>query len=178
MKLNKLERAILYLLSRAKENGVKNLSSFQIMKILYMLEVESRRFIGRSFIGENEIRFFRYPRGPISYDIYNSLSTLENGFIKVEESQTSGYPNPRRCYSLKKSINPLKLGFTKEELLFMNSVIDDYVNTNQKKLGEIVYSTEPMKSITKKEKNNQILEGIPLQMNEVYLDKDIVAMIN
>lgn len=57
MPLTSLQVLILYILKFAKEQGVESLSQSQIMLLVYMMEVESRKYLGEPFI--QGIRFQR-----------------------------------------------------------------------------------------------------------------------
>ena len=63
MKLQKIHETILYILLMAKENGTGDLSKFQIVKLLYLIQIESLKFTGRPFI--NNLSFFREKNGPL-----------------------------------------------------------------------------------------------------------------
>ena len=174
--MTKLENTILYLLSRVKERGKDNLSKFELFKFLYLLENESYKFAGKSFF-DNKISFVRYKNGPISINIYNALNTLKNKYINLEEEQKESYDFPRHCISLKKRLN--KIDLDESEKLFINSVVESYITLSIKELKKIVYATEPMEEIIKKEKKSKakFLKGEKLNFNCILLDEDVVDLI-
>lgn len=175
MNITPLQQLIIYILKFAEEQGQSNLSKFQIMKLVYLVEVEYRKFVGEPLISNT--KFQRYENGPISTDVYNAIDQLVGKYISVTYSNTEGYENTRACH---KSINTNKITFTfsKDQLIFLNCVLSDYVGLTQKKLKEIAYETEPMKEIlTIEEKSNKKALGYTIDMNKVPLDEDILEAI-
>jgi len=174
--MTKLENTILYLLTRAKERDKKNLSKFELFKLLYLLEAESYKFVGKSFF-DNSISFVRYQNGPISMDVYKALNVLEKKYINIAEEKKQDYGFPRHCISLKKKLK--KINLDESEKLFINSVVESYITLPMNKLKEIVYATEPMEEIIKEEKKNKVkfLKGEKLNFNCISLDEDVVDLI-
>ncbi|MFH0840455.1 MAG: type II toxin-antitoxin system antitoxin SocA domain-containing protein [bacterium] len=174
--MNKLEKTILYLLTRARDNGKNNLSKFELFKFLYLLEVESYKFTGNSFF-DSSVSFARDNNGPISVDVYHALNALNGKHIKLIEVENKKYGHNRCCISLIKNLK--KIDLTDSEKLFINSIIKSYINLTIKKLKEIVYDTEPMQEILKEEKKRKIkfLKGEKINFNHISLDEDIVDLI-
>ena len=171
--MTRLEYTILYLLSKAKEKDISDLSKFQIMKLIYLLEIEAYKFTGKSFF--DSVYFKRDDNGPISVDIYTALDNLTGGYIKREIVENPGYGYPRHCISLKKNIKKFELKDT--EKIFLNSVFESYLNLSQKKLKEITYSTEPMKEILIEEKKaHGILKGRHVDLTSVSLDEEMINL--
>lgn len=160
----RIENAILYLLKRANEKKVNNLSRFQIMKLLYLIDIEYRRFLGISFY--KTASFTRWDRGPLLIEAYPILDELyAKKIINIVGRKILGYNKERLCHSLNK-LN-VRINLTNAEKVFLNSIIDSYIDLNLNKLKELVYSTEPMKEILQREKvNNNILKE-KLNMNLV-----------
>jgi uncharacterized phage-associated protein len=174
--MTKLESTILYILSRAKERGKDNLSKFELFKLLYLLENESYKFVGKSFF-DSSISFVRDKNGPISVDIYNALNALQGKYITLNEEKKEDYSFARCCISLKKKVN--KIDLDESESLFINSIVESYISLPIKKLKEIVYATEPMEQILEEEKRKKIklLKGEKLNFNCISLDEDVVDLI-
>lgn len=172
-KLAKIDIVILYILLKAREKGIKDLSKFQIMKILYMIEAEAHRYIGTGLLG---ISFNRDENGPISTEIYDSLDKLKHkNLVSMEETKVTDYPHPRHGYSLAKKVG---LPIQDTEKVFLNSVIDSYIELNQKRLKEIVYNTEPMREITScEDRLHRKLKGSKINFDSIPLDEDIVEIL-
>lgn len=171
---SRLDNTLLYLLSIAQEKGKKNLSKFQLMKLIYMAEVESCRYSGKSFLGD--ARFIRHENGPISLDIYDSLKKLHPRYIHVEESQKKDYAYPRHGISLKRRV---KINLSESEKIFLNSVFESYLNLSQQELKQLVYQTEPMREILKEERKQHIkLIGTRINFDLIPLDRDVVELIS
>ncbi len=114
MELSRLQNLILYILIKTEEKDIKNLSKYQIMKLIYLVEVESHRFLGESFIGESQIKFYRESRGPVSRNIYDALRELDGKYIDISIESVKGYSQPRHSHSLKKDID-VSLNFSDEK---------------------------------------------------------------
>src|SRR3989339_1285461 len=168
--MSKLETTILYLLARAKERGKENLSKFELFKLLYLLEIESYKFTGKSFFNSS-ISFVRDKNGPISIDIYNALNILSGKHINMTEEKKDNYEYPRHCISLKNIIN--KIDLNESEKLFINSVVESYILLPIKELKKIVYNTEPMLKLIEieKQKKAKVLKGEKLNFDCVPLDE-------
>ncbi len=171
--MTKLESTILYLLARAKKKGKKNLSKFELFKLLYLLEVGAYQYTGRGFL--NGVSFVREKNGPISIDIYNALSNLNGKYIELSDVKKADYPYPRCCISLKKDFKTDI--FSQSEKLFMNSVFEDYLDLPIKDLKDLVYKTPPMKDIIGREGKGKILKGHPINFNSIPLDEEMVDLI-
>jgi len=170
MKLSKLQETILYIISEAQENGLKPLSKFQLMKLIYLLQVESLKFTGSPFL--DEPRFLRYQRGPLSPQIYDALSGLDGKYIKINEITNKEYGHNKQEHIL---VKLPKLNLSRSEQIFINSVLKDYLSLTQTKLGDVVYKTEPMAKIVEYEKQNHAsMNGYQLDMSSIPLDEDVL----
>lgn len=175
MELTRLDETILYILDRANSRFKQiGLSKFQLMKINYLIEVESRKFIGEPF--NPEFKFVRDKNGPISYQVYESIEKLENEYIKIKLQPNYEYGHTRANHML---IKKPKFNFSKDEIIFLNSVIDDSLKLTQSALKKWVYSTEPMVGMLKEEaeENMDLKKGATLNLNLIALDEDVVEGI-
>ncbi|MDP2736542.1 MAG: Panacea domain-containing protein [bacterium] len=174
--MNKLEQTILYLLARAKEKGKDNLSKFELFKLLYLLEIESYKFTGKSFFNSS-ISFVRDKNGPISIDVYNALNMLKNEYINLTEEKKEDYEFSRHCISLKNKLS--KTNLAESEKLFINSIVESYISLPIKELKSIVYATEPMEKMLEAEKKKKVkvLKGEKLDFNCITLDEDVLDLI-
>jgi len=172
--ISMLQELILYILKFSQEQGIDNLSKFQIMKLVYLIESEHRKYVGKPFIVQT--KFQRDKNGPISKDIYHAIEPLKGKYIKVSETETEGYDYPRTCH---RTINMDKFtfSFTKEQKIFLNCVLDDYIKLPQKELRKMVYNTEPMKKILKQEEKTHKKVHGDIDMSAIPLDKDVSQTI-
>lgn len=173
--LSRLEATILYILSKAHERGLKDLSRFELMKLVYLIETNAQKFIGESFA--HDVTFVRDMNGPISYDIYKANEHLEGaGLITITKQDNEEYGYPRYCHRLSGDLPDL--GFDESEAIFLNSVLDDYLGLKISELKEIVYKTEPMVTVQKMESHTGSLsKGQKLNLSEIPLDEDVLAAI-
>lgn len=173
MMLSKAQELILIILDRAKQEGMENLSKFQLMKLVYLIETEALKYSGTFFV---KFRFIRDANGPISIDTYNAIDELKTlGLINVYQKSNPKYGHDRICHKMIKSLPEIK-NFSKDEVLFIDSVLSDYLPLTQNKLQKVAYSTEPMQAILKEE-NGKILKGKPLDMNLVNVHEDVMESI-
>lgn len=177
--MNKLEKTIIWILEAARERKIKDLSKLQIQKLVYLIDVEYRRYSGESFFA-NSVSFYRQKLGPLSIQVYDALKDLDqSGCVKMTITDGAGYTAPRHGYSL--SINPNQLKthrLSTGEMVFVGSVLNDYVSLDQAKLKKIAYKTEPMERMLREEtKRGKELNGAPLNMELIPLDGDLVKII-
>ncbi len=171
MKPTRLQETILYILQSAQQAGVPPLSRFQLMKLIYLIQIESMRFAGIPFI--DGLHFYRQRNGPLSAQVYNAVSDMEGEYVKVIEVQNKKYGHNKHEHRLIKT--PKKYSLSNSEIIFLNSVLKDYLALAQKHLKEIVYETEPMVDIVTKEQQKRIsLEGLPINMSLVPLDQELI----
>lgn len=177
--MTKLEKTIIWILEAAKEKKIKDLSKLQIHKLVYLIDVESRKFNGESFFGD-DINFQREKLGPISVQVYDALANLtQNRLVQLEISDGSGYTAPRHGYSLTNKVNLQDFELSNGEMAFIGSVLRDYVNLRQADLKKIAYSTEPMKILTCQEaEQGKKFEGVTLNMDSVPMDEELMKIIS
>lgn len=170
--LSRLESTILYILHVAKSNGINNLSRFELMKLVYLIEVNAQKFIGEPF---TQATFVRETNGPISYDIYKANEKLDKkGLLKISAQDNQEYGYPRYCHALIGKVPDL--GLSDSELIFLNSVLDEYLGLSIKKLKQLAYITEPMVAIKESEEKSGVLQkGKRLTLEDVPLDEDILS---
>lgn len=150
------------------------MAKFQIMKLVYLLEVEAYKFVGEGFFGT--INFQRDKNGPISINVYNALDNLQSRrYIGMKISKRPDYPHPRHCYFLNKL--PQKIDLGDSEKIFLNSVLESYIDMSIKRLKEITYLTEPMKEILKKEESGKkgILKRELLDLDCISIDEELAG---
>lgn len=168
--MNLLEELLLLILDRAQKMGIKNLSSFQLFKIPYIIQVLSVKYAGTNFL-PNTV-FIREKNGPISVDIYSAIDNLvKEGYIGLDVSKRDDYPFPRYGHKLKKKLP--KLSLSQGEIIFIDNFLAELLPLSQKKLKDYAYDTEPMKEIAKSEKGS-IKKGAVLNFSTVLVDPDIV----
>lgn len=173
MMLSKAQELILIILDRAKQEGLENLSKFQLMKLIYLIETEALKYSGTFLV---KFRFVRDANGPISIDAYNAIDELKTlGLIDIYQKSNPKYGHDRICHKIKRTLPEIK-NFSKDEILFIDSVLSDYLTLTQNNLKKVAYSTEPMKAILEEEKG-KTLKGKPLDMNLVSVHKDVMEAI-
>lgn len=118
-----------------------------VVKLLYLIDLEAHRYLGRSVTGVT-YRLWHY--GPFDPDIYRSLERLRDAGEIAEETiqypSAAGYRyttrNPGRTHDL-----------TPAEEAVVTFVLGTYAPRDLEEVLDVVYNTEPMKRV----------EGEPLQ---------------
>jgi len=168
--MTRLEELLLFILDRAHKMGIKDLSSFQLFKIPYIIQVLSLKYAAKAFLPDTI--FVRHKNGPISLDIYSSIENLVRmKYIDLDTSKKEDYKFERRCHKLAKKLP--KLNFNQGEVIFLDNFLSELLPLSQKKLQEYAYSTEPMIEITKEEKG-EIKKGAVINFLNVLVDSDVV----
>ncbi len=169
-KPSKLEETILHVIKRASDKGLK-LSKFQLLKLIYLIQVESQKYTEHSFI--DDLKFYREKNGPVSASVYHAVKNLEaSGLIKIKKVENKEYRYPKYEHTFVKG--PKHRELSGDELIFLNSVLEDWLSLSQARLKRLVYETEPMGEILEKEEGKWVLEGAPLNLNAVSLDTEII----
>ncbi|MEK9134892.1 MAG: type II toxin-antitoxin system antitoxin SocA domain-containing protein [Patescibacteria group bacterium] len=168
---NRLEELILLILDRTHKEGKADLSRFQMLKIIYLIQVYSLKYAGTSLLPQTT--FIREKNGPISVDIYKSTDGLVGrGYIKKEIKENKGYGHERHCFSLAKKLP--QLNFNKGELLFLDSFLSELLPLTQAQLKARAYATEPMKDILNRERNGVKKTGEVIDFSSVAVDQDVI----
>lgn len=169
--MTRLGELLLFVLDRAKKYGKKDLSRFEVLKIIYLLQVYSLKYAGTALIAG--MTFAREKNGPISVDVYNTMDALvTDGYLRKEVIENEGYGHPRHAFSQSKKLPDLSFGAG--EVIFMDSFLSELLPLSQRSLKERAYATEPMKAITKKEKNKSIRKGDIIDFSLVSVDPDVM----
>lgn len=168
--MTRLEELLLLILDRAQKMGMKDLSSFQLFKIPYVIQVFSMKYAGKNFLPHTV--FVREKNGPISIDIYSAVDNLVKlGYIGLDVSKKTDYPFPRHGHRLAKKLP--KLSLSKGEIIFLDNFLSELLPLSQKKLKDFAYATEPMREILKDEEKG-IKKGAVLNFSTVTVDSDVV----
>lgn len=173
--MNRLQETILHILKRASERGIKELSRFQIVKLIYLIQIESQKYTGEPFI--DNLRFFREKNGPLSKQIYEAVDSLKNDYIEIERIPNPRYGHDKLAHRLKKT--DIDISLPLDEVIFLNSILDDYLSLTQNKLKEIVYKTQPMLDIISKEKESGKEQlGALIDTDKVSLDPQVLQALS
>ncbi|MCH8273842.1 MAG: hypothetical protein IH851_03545 [Armatimonadetes bacterium] len=151
----RLVEAIAFILARAAEQGLPTLSKFQIMKLLYLSQVEALRFSGRPYFSEEEVPFIRGRNGPITPTYRAAVAELEaKGLIRVEPIDNPDYGYTRYDHKIIKE--PDTFETPEGDLIFLAQIVNDYAGISQKELRAVVYDTEPMKARLQEEREKGV----------------------
>jgi hypothetical protein len=112
----------------------------QIVKFLYLADVESRRYLGRPI---SNLDYIWYDHGPFDSEILYQLDELcADGFIATEKVC---YPNGFAGYRYRATKSPVQFDFAMEQMTILNYTAVTYGSTPlQTLLEDVVYKTRPM----------------------------------
>jgi len=169
--MTRLEELLILILDRAHKEGKPNLSRFELLKIIYLLQVYALKYAGTTLL--DNTTFIREKNGPISVDVYKSMDGLmADGYIKMDIQENKDYGHPRHCFTLAKKLP--RLNFGQGELVFLDSFLSELLPLSQAQLKSKAYATEPMKAIMNEEKGGRIKKGQVLNFASVSVDADVV----
>lgn len=169
--MKRIEELLLFILDRAQRMDIENLSSFQLFKIPYIIQVFSIKYAGIGFLPD--VIFVRDQNGPISVDIYTARETLINtGYINLKKSKKEDYAFERHGHKLVRK--PPKWNFGKGEMIFLDNLLSELLPLSQKKLKEYAYNTEPMKCILSQEKSGEVKKGAVIDFSTITVDSDVI----
>ncbi|MFC1644476.1 hypothetical protein ACFL08_00440 [Patescibacteria group bacterium] len=181
LRISELDSCILLLLRFAKSKGILDLSSAQINKIIYDLQIKSIKFTGEKF--NEDVNYSRYQRGPISREVKRSLNRLEfYDLIDMQVKQISP-ESSRFCHRVKD--DEFKLNLTEPQIIFATSTFrlleKKYSGFWDRKvkleLGS--YDSEPMLRILERERELGIeLLGEAIDFNDVTLDANFLDTLD
>jgi hypothetical protein len=139
----------------------------QIVKFLYLADVESRRYLGRPI---SDLDYIWYDHGPFDSEILSQLDQLcDLGLIAGEKVC---YPGRKAGYRYNATKTPVQFDFSKEERAILDYVAATYCSTPlQVLLEDVVYQTKPMLDAKERE-----AEGGRLRMELVDNEYRIPGM--
>lgn len=131
-----LHNLILYFVDRLPRSG-----RTQIVKYLYLADLESRRHRGRSL---TELKWQKHNHGPFDPQILSALESLtECGHVSEEEVE---FPDGKRGRLYSTESTP-RIEFSDSDQAILDVVVKQYGNlTLRQLLDDVVYDSEPMKN--------------------------------
>jgi hypothetical protein len=149
---------ILYFLARVPGAG-----RTQIVKFLYLADLESRRCLGRPL---TDLKYIWGDFGPFDQRIYDCLDQLRKSGKVTEEQYPSSYGGTAYCY--RTCAGQPQEPATKVVALILEKVVTDIQGVPLRNLlDDVVYQTKPMLDA-----NNRGARGQPLRMELV--DNELV----
>lgn len=115
----------------------------QLVKLMYMADFESYRYLGRSL---SEFHWTKQKFGPFDEEFYRTKELLEaRGLLDEETSRNARGEESHRCHIT----GPLpELSFSAGELAILNHVIKEYSKLSRDRLvNEVVYKTPPFRAV-------------------------------
>jgi hypothetical protein len=111
-----------------------------IVKLLYLADVEARRYLGRPI---SDLDYIWWDHGPFDSEILGQLEQLcEEGLIAEEKVCYSG---GKAGYRFNPTEKPVQYNFSKEDSAILDYTAKTFGTTPlQALLDEVVYQTKPM----------------------------------
>lgn len=148
--LSREEQLVAFIVNRCKGRVGRT----RLMKLLYLADYESRRYLGRPI---SEIPYIWYNHGPFDSDIYSWLDRLKSVGI-IEEHVVRAKGNKTAHVYGATGSSP-QLDFLPDEVEILSYVCRQYAEVEFRELLEdIVYDTEPMVKAKAEEARGEILD--------------------
>ena len=115
----------------------------QLVKLIYMADFESYRYLGRSL---SEFRWTKQNFGPFDEAFYRAKESLEaRGLLDEETKSNTRGEESHTCHIS----GPLpKLSFSAGEFAVLNHVVKEYSRLSRDQLvNEVVYETPPFRAV-------------------------------
>jgi uncharacterized phage-associated protein len=167
----KIESVIVYILEKLNR-GVK---SVELAKYLYLIDIESMRFTGKTI---TEQPHNRAPQGPLARDFKSSTNRMNGYEIEIsviENVDGNGLDSHFHRIGKKPRFNK---DLTKLDIAIINRVLGRYYNKSVGQLKKIAYDTKPWKAILlREEESGESYHGaIDLSVEEK--NKDVIEWEN
>lgn len=149
MKPSKIDETIIYVLEKLN----RDVGSIELAKYIYLIDIESIRFTGKSITGQI---YNRAPQGPLAEDFKKSTQKMNGYEIEieiVENVNDSGADT--HLHRIGKNYR-FHHDFNEIDKAIMNRVLARYFNCSVGQLKKIAYRTKPWKAIENFEKKENI----------------------
>ncbi len=140
-----------------------------LLKMVYLADYHSHRLFGKSI---STFKYIWWKNGPFDNKFYGIVSSLKGDYI---EEESVHYPSGCHGYIYRNIPKKMKQdGISETESYILEYVIKNYSKVDlQTLLDDVVYETEPMKAMKKKD------YGKKLSMDIVdNIDKDLYEGLN
>jgi len=166
--LASIHRLIVYIF---KKLG-RELGTVELVKIVYLIDVEFFKFFGRTLTGLN---YIRHELGPYTRKISEAVTDLEEKegkIIKTRLCLSKGHSSiPKKSHKLEGEVK-FEPDLLPEEQEVANQLLNKIGDLSVKQLEKIAYRTEPMQAILEKErKTNVRLNGAELDFSLIKRDE-------
>jgi hypothetical protein len=154
--MTKLERILMHIMLGAR----RGLGRTALVKLCYLIDVESMRLTGKTVTG---LQFIRYHYGPYAVEATRTADKLlSSGLIGFR----------RGSYFSRLSQAEIDGTLTNEETYLIDEVMRRYGDLPLNCLKLVAYETPPMRRVTEEEKRlGTVLNGRPLDMSSVVTER-------
>ena len=154
----KLQSLILYIVQTLH----RELGGIELAKIIYLIDVEMMRNVGRTITGE---AYARAPNGPLARDFSWAINTMLGFELTIHEEQSKGYSGINKNCHILGDDPRFKPELDDLELLFAHKVLKEIGQLSPIQLEYLAYETEPMKAIVEEEKTTGQKPGNVLNLS-------------
>jgi len=163
-----IHRLIVYILEKLD----RELGAVELVKMVYLIDVEFFRLFGRSLTG---LDYIRHNLGPYTRRISEAVIDLEEkekGIVKTHLTLSKGLSSIlKRSHKLIKEVK-FEPELLPEEQEVTSQFLEKAKNLNVKELEKLAYETEPMKAILEKERKTKTqLNGAGLDFSLIKRDE-------
>lgn len=150
----------------------RELGTVELVKIIYLIDVEFFKFFGRTLTGLN---YIRHELGPYTRKISEAVTDLEEKegkIIKTRLCFSKGHSSiPKKSHKLERDVR-FEPDLLPEEQEVANQLLNEIKGLSVKQLEKEAYKTKPMQAILEKEKKANVkLNGAELDFSLIERDE-------
>lgn len=150
-------------------NFPRSLSRTELIKLIYLFEYHHVQIYGKQY---SNVEFIRYKHGPFATEILNEAGYLAHKKAILCNATWSFNFNRIYLYSINDEDAASAFLMPERECNLALSLINDVKDFNCKMLMDLAYSTPPMATIIRKEKEDEIrMDGGKINMAEAKKTK-------
>jgi uracil-DNA glycosylase family 4 len=135
---SKLQKTILYIMS-----VIRKASKFKVAKLIYLLDYEYIKSNNRLF---TDAFYIRQQQGPLQVSLTDDLKNMQDKYLDI------WFENKKPNYSIKENIK-INVDLNKNDINYINLILEKYGQYDDGKLFRKVYLTTPMKRLLRQERN-------------------------
>jgi hypothetical protein len=140
----------------------------QVVKFLYLVDLEMRRHLGRPI---TDLDYIWHDHGPFDFEIYTQLRWLDaGGFIKGVFGR---YPNGKEGWQYTATEKDLPLDLSSDETAIATSVAESCKSRTLDGLLKYVYDTKPMRDAQERGAKGERLRMELVNNEAVEMGEDI-----
>jgi len=157
-----LHKLIVFILRELK----RELGAIELAKIIYLVDVESIKLLGRSISGDE---YLRRERGPLPTGFYRAIEEMKGAEVNVVIHPRFLWP--KHSHGLGSTIR-FPCNFEPEIEAVVRRVLERLAPLRPRQIEQLAYETEPMMHILATEQERGfIIEGVTVDLSKVEMNQ-------